>query len=105
MRTPLAAGIAAACLVSISILAVPAVASGPEYLADARSASNTTTVAGVVEASQNTDVSDASAAAVRENAGGLSPLITAWGVTGLALFGGGAIAVATSVRRQRKLAA
>ncbi|GAA1666330.1 hypothetical protein [Microbacterium lacus] len=104
MRTPLAAGIAAACLISISILAVPAVASGSEYLAYARSASNTTTVAGVVEASQNTDVSDASTAALRENAGGLSPLITAWGFTGLALFGGGAIAVATSVRKQRKLA-
>lgn len=56
-------------------------------------------------ASQNADVSDAAAGSSRVGPSDLRPLITAWGVTGIALFGGGAIAVATSVRRQRQLTA
>lgn len=104
MKTSVAAGVAAASLITISILALPAVASGSEYLSEARSASQTTTaeVSSVIVDSQNTDIADTNLAASRSTTTPLGPLITAWGISGVALFGGGAVAVALSVRNQRR---
>ena len=90
MRTSIAVAGAAAVLVALSILSVPAVASGAEYLAKASVSS---------QAETNSSASSVTATASRDE--GLVPLITAWGVGGAVLLGGGALAVAASVRRQR----
>ena len=92
VKTSIAAAGVVTAIVGISILAVPAVASGAEYLA-------TTDVAPISQPSE----SDSSAAAYPQPSGDLTGLITAWGVGGLIVLGGGATAVAASVRRQRKL--
>ena len=83
----------AVVLVGVSILAVPAVASGAEYLNETRTATTTNRL------NASSDGVAGAPAAVD-----LTPLITAWGATGLALLAGGSIAVATSVRRQRHAA-
>jgi hypothetical protein len=95
MRTSVAAAGAAAVLVALSILAVPAVASGADYFAEA-SASTQSEAASTESSASNTSVT-----ASRDDE--LVPLITAWGASGAILLGGGALAVAASVRRQRKL--
>ena len=85
-----------AVLVAASILAVPAVASGADYLSDA-------SVSTPTKSDSQSAPSDTTVSASRD--ADLVPLITAWGASGAVLLGGGALAVAASVRRQRKLAA
>lgn len=104
MKTSVATAAAVSSLIAISILAVPAVASGAEYLSDVR-ATDTTTAAGLAAASRLNDLPDATAPNSSGDAAALSPLITVWGISGLALLAGGSIAVAASVRKQRRLAA
>jgi hypothetical protein len=94
MKTSFAVASAVAVLISLSILAVPAVASGADYLAEASTSTQP-------DAASQSSGSNASVTASRDN--DLVPLITAWGASGAILLGGGALAVAASVRRQRKL--
>ena len=96
MKASVAAASAAAALVALSILAVPAVASGADYLSDA-------SVSTTSESDSQPSASNTTVSASRD--ADLVPLITAWGASGAVLLGGGALAVAASVRRQRKLTA
>ena len=96
MKTSVAVASAAAVLIALSILAVPAVASGADYLSDA-------SVSTPTKSDSQSAPSDTTVSASRD--ADLVPLITAWGASGAVLLGGGALAVAASVRRQRKLAA
>ena len=96
MKTSVAVASAATALVAVSILAVPAVASGSDFLAQSS------------DSSKSQLIEPASSQVAAEAASperGLVPLITAWGAGGVLLFGGGAVAVGASVRRQRKLSA
>lgn len=95
MKTATVVGSAASILVAVSVLAVPAVASGAEALR------HESTPAQVIYAP--TETADAAPIAVRSD-DDLTTLMTIWGAAGIALFSGGAIAVGTSVRRQRRLA-
>ncbi len=95
MKSSVAAATAAAVLVAVSILAIPAVASGADYLADAEV---TASAAYLPTAGTNASTSDPADAAQR---GGFTPLITAWGAGGALLLSGAAVAVGASVRRQR----
>jgi hypothetical protein len=85
-------------LVAVSILAVPAVASGADYIA------RTSTTAESAASDTAVGSSETIPAVSAPDSPDLVPLISAWGASGLVLFGGGAVAVAASVRKQRKTA-
>ena len=103
MRSSIAVACAFSGIVAVSILAVPAVASGADYLASKNQEASTTAIYAPV-ANRPARASDANTAGRSRPASDLTGLITAWGAGGVVLLGGGAIAVAASVRRQRNLA-
>jgi hypothetical protein len=103
MKTSVATAAVAAVLVGVSILAVPAVANGAEYLADASSVNASASAVYVPTAATTVATSSAGASAASPSAD-LSLLITIWGASGVLLLGGGALAVGVSARRQRSLA-
>ncbi|MDO9063558.1 MAG: hypothetical protein Q7U41_03315 [Microbacterium sp.] len=103
MKTSVATAAVATVLVGVSILAVPAVASGAEYLADASSVSASASAVYVPTAATTVAASSAEASAASPSAD-LSLLVTIWGASGVLLLGGGALAVRLSARRQRSLA-
>lgn len=94
MKTSFAVVIAAAVLIALGILAVPAVASGADYFAEAPTST---------QSDDGTQPSTSSTSVSASGDDDLVPLITAWGAGGAVLLVGGALAVAASVRRQRKL--
>lgn len=96
MKTSVAAAGAAVVLVALSIIAIPAVASGADLLADASASTRP-------EVAPRWMASEMPASASRDEE--LGPLITAWGASGAVLLVGGAAAVAASVHRQRKIPA
>jgi hypothetical protein len=104
MKFPVAAVAASVVLIGVSFLAVPAVASGAEYLAASRAESSAAAQAPQDLVRTSTRAPEVGGSANSQVAGDLDPLITAWGAAGLALFGAGATAVALSVRSQRKQA-
>ena len=103
MKTSVAAAAAAAVLIAVSILAVPAVASGAEYLADASSV-NAPASAVYVPTAATTVAAASEAASAASPSADLGLLVTIWGASGVLLLGGGALAVSFSARRQRSLA-
>jgi hypothetical protein len=94
----------AAVLVAVSILAVPAVASGAEYLASASQTQDAPASAVYVPTAATTVATSSLGASAVSPSADLGLLVSIWGASGVLLLGGGALAVGVSARRQRSLA-
>jgi hypothetical protein len=104
MKTSVATAGVAAVLVAVSILAVPAVASGAEYLADASQTLDASASAVYVPTAATSVGASSPEAATLSPSADLGVAVSIWGASGLLLLGGGALAVGVSSRRQRRLA-
>ena len=102
MKTSVATAGVAAALVAVSLLAVPAVASGADYLAASQTLEGSASAAYLPTAATS-DAGAAASSAVTQPAD-LSVFVTMWGASGVLLLSGGALAVGISARKQRSIA-